>query len=133
MYNLFLDDCREPQDVTWVALPLVNWTIARSYADFTRIICTLGMPLRLTFDHDLADEHYREYQWAHSEQNFYKGKFNYDKLKEKTGYHCAQWLVEYCMNKGLTIPEYYVHTMNPIGKQNIISVLESYKKSLTLP
>ena len=129
--NIFLDDCRKPTDVTWVELPLVEWTIAKNYDDFIRIISSLGMPKRVAFDHDLADEHYQEYQWAHSDQNLKKGKFQYDKMKEKTGFHCAKWLVNYCIERGLPFPEYYVHTMNPIGKENIISYIEGYKKSLT--
>ncbi len=54
----------------------------------------------------------------------------YDKYTEKTGYDCAKWLVEYCMNKGVKHPPYMVHSMNPVGKQNIISYVESYNKSV---
>jgi hypothetical protein len=40
---------------------------------------------------------------------------------EKTGYDCAKWLVEYCVEHGLKFPEYVVHSMNPVGKENILS------------
>lgn len=125
MYNLFLDDERNPKDVNWIDLPLVEWTVAKSYNDFVRIVSSLGLPRRVTFDHDLADEHYQEYHWMHSEKNLKKGTFQYDKMKEKTGYECAKWLVEYCRERGYAFPEYYVHTLNPIGKENIIQFIES--------
>jgi hypothetical protein len=122
IYNLFLDDERKPKDVTWVELPFVNWIIARDYDNFVRIITQYELPVNISFDHDLADEHYRDVISG-------KGYINYDKHEEKTGYHCAKWLVEYCMDKKLPLPTCYIHTMNPIGKQNIQSLLDSYRKS----
>ena len=132
-YNIFLDDERHPKNVNWVELPLVEWTIIRNYEQFTRHISTFGIPARVTFDHDLADEHY---PWTPENQEAYKNSntslvIPYERYKEKTGYECARWLISYCMDRGETFPEYYVHTMNPIGKKNIISLIESYKKSLT--
>ena len=123
-YNLFLDDCREPHKVTWVKLPLVEWVIVKSYKEFTEIIHRQGLPIRVALDHDLADEHYQGYY--HSKKT---GVIKYSVMKEKTGFDCAKWLVEYCMAHELDLPIYYVHTMNPIGKENIISLFESYKKS----
>ena len=129
-YNLFLDDARQPHQVGWVDLPQVTWTIVKNYNEFVKIIQKNGLPNIITFDHDLGEEHYAEYHWAHSEKNIAsKGIFRYDHMKEKTGYDCAKWLVEYCMSKELDLPVYYVHTMNPIGAKNIISLFASYKKS----
>jgi len=132
-YNIFLDDCRKPIDVTWIELPLVEWTVIRNYEQFTRHISAFGVPKRVTFDHDLADEHY---PFTAENQEAYKNSKDpliipYKKYKEKTGYECAKWLIAYCQDRGVAFPEYYVHTMNPIGKQNIVSLIESYKKSLT--
>ena len=42
---------------------------------------------------------------------------------------CAKWLVNYCLDRNLDLPEYYIHTMNPIGAENIKSLFESYEKS----
>ncbi len=72
------------------------------------------MPLFVSFDHDLADEHYHKNP-------------NDSSFKEKTGYDCAKWLIEYCIDKSLKFPNYQVHSMNPIGKDNIISLIENYK------
>ena len=128
-YNLFLDDERRPSQVTWVNLPLVEWTVVKNYDAFVQVISSLGMPRRISFDHDLAAEHYRPSMY--DDDKHYNNYYTDGTFKEKTGHECAKWLVQYCVNRGEKIPEYFVHTLNPIGKQNIISVLESYKKSLT--
>ncbi len=128
-YNLFLDDERAVKDVKWVELPLVNWSIVRNYDEFLRIISENGLPSRISFDHDLANEHYQEVLWMQNPMNLNKGEFRYDKMKEKTGFDCAKWLVNYCLDKNLDLPEYYIHTMNPIGAENIKSLFESYTKS----
>jgi hypothetical protein len=131
MYNLFLDDERYPHKVTWVELPLVEWVIVRNYNEFVQQILTNGLPARITFDHDLAFEHMRDYfNVSKDEEKILDPlKLNYKKYTEKTGYDCAKWLVNYCIEHNLDIPEYFVHSMNVIGKRNIISYLESYKKS----
>ena|ERR1035437_2698924 len=131
-YHLFLDDARMPKDVKWVELPLVTWVIVRNYNDFVRTIERDGLPQSVSWDHDLSDEHYKEYAWAHDDKNLKKGQFQYDKMKERTGYDCAEWLANYCVDKQLNIPIYYVHTLNPIGAKNIISILESARKAIEL-
>lgn len=122
-YNLFLDDERAPKQVTWVDLPAVPWTIARSYKEFVKIVTDWGLPTCVSFDHDLCAEHYRASMYnpdRHYNQYYSDGTF-----KEKTGYDCAKWMVDYCTTRGLPLPECYVHTMNPIGRENIIKALRS--------
>lgn len=126
-YYLFLDDERFPQDVTWVKLPLHNWTIVRNYTDFVRAITDKGLPKEIAFDHDLGYEHYQAYNTADKPG---KGVIDYSSFKEKTGLDCAKWLIEYCREKNLPLPTFYVHSMNPIGKQNIINAINSYKRYL---
>ena len=132
-YHLFLDDdpSRIPHKLTWIELPLVEWTIVRSYDEFVKIIMEKGIPATISFDHDLADEHYAEFRMAHCEDSPSFGTIRYDVLREKTGYECAKWLSELCIARNVPIPQYYVHTLNPIGRQNIISILESTRKNLT--
>ena len=36
----------------------------------------------------------------------------------------------YCVEKNIKHPSYIVHSMNPIGKQNIESYINSYNKTL---
>jgi hypothetical protein len=113
-YNLFLDDIREPKDVTWIKLPEVDWFIVRNYKEFVDSIKKKGLPQMVSFDHDLAPEHY-----AFNNSN------NSD---EPTGYDCAKWLVEFCQCHHKQFPQYYIHSMNPAGVKNIDSYIKSYKK-----
>lgn len=121
-YNLFLDDIRMPNDVTWVNLPMKVYTIVRNYADFVKIIENQGIPKFVAFDHDLSMAHYGD--------GLHGDVIDYNKYEEKTGYDCAKYLVQECSKKGVKHPPYVVHSMNPVGKQNIISYVESYNKSL---
>lgn len=117
MYKLFLDDVRDPTEVTWVKLPDGPWTIVRNYNQFVDYITKNGLPEFVAFDHDLADEHY----------GTNPNKIEY---KEKTGYSCAKWLIEYCMDNNKLFPDYAVHSMNSIGKMNIMSLVESFKSTI---
>ena len=67
----------------------------------------------ISFDHDLADLQ------QYSQESV-----------EKTGYDCAKWLIEYCLDHSLNIPKFYCHSMNPVGKENIESLLKNFKKSI---
>lgn len=130
-YNLFLDDERMPDDVQWEVLPLVEWTIVRNYKEFTDIIKKQGLPENIAFDHDLSDHHYKDYISVLKNKKDLTNplRLNYAKYKEKTGLDCCKWLVEYCIKHNLKFPAYKVHSMNHYGKQNIISYIESYKKT----
>lgn len=122
MYNLFLDDVRQPTDVTWVSLPNVKWTIVRNYKEFCEVIRKNGMPEFVAYDHDLSDAHYGD--------GLHNDEIDYTKYNEKTGYDCAKWLVYECFVNKLKHPDYVVHSMNPVGAKNIISYVESYNKSI---
>ena len=119
-YKLFLDDERLFSHVTWVQLPLGPYTTVRSYKKFVECIERLGIPSFVTFDHDLGREHYAA--------SIAGTAPTYDSYKEKTGYDCAKWLVNYCYEKGVEFPDYEVHSMNIIGNQNIIQYIENSKK-----
>jgi hypothetical protein len=125
-YNLFLDDLRTPLDAfAYKRLPVYlneRWEIVRNYADFVAHVLKYGMPNMVSFDHDLADIHYKLCNHG--------GEIDYDSLEEKTGYDCAKWLVNYCMDLGyLPTPQYIIHTMNPVGGKNIKKLLDNYNKS----
>jgi hypothetical protein len=114
MYNLFLDDKRNPQDVFWVKLPAVPWVVVRSFDVFVRIVLERGVPEIVSFDHDIAPEH-EEYACARY--------IPYDKLTEKTGCHAARWLYAYCSKSGKPLPTCFIHTLNGAGRANIEAVL----------
>jgi len=123
-YNIFLDDIRVPTDVTWANIPVdQHYSVVRSYKEFVDLITLRReVPKYVCYDHDLADIHY-----GHGLNN---DDIPYDSYKEKTGYDAAKWLVNYCMERGIKHPPYVVHSMNPIGKYNIESYIDSYNKAL---
>jgi hypothetical protein len=117
-YYLFLDDERDLKNVKWVELPkdYRKWYTVRDYTQFVSHIQTNGVPHFIAFDHDLALEHYVKSI----------DKISYSEYKERSGYDCAKWLCDYCLDNKQTFPIYVVHSMNPIGKENIISYIEQF-------
>lgn len=126
-YNLFLDDVRMPYDVYLYTKKDVynelDWQVKRSYDEFVECIVQNGLPEVISFDHDLADEHYLK---AMHDINKYDEE--YGDVLEKTGYHCAVWLTEYCMDNNLPLPQYHVHSMNPSGYERTLGLLDNFKK-----
>jgi hypothetical protein len=128
--KLFLDDIRKPTDVknawhngAFEEFPsLFSWEIVRSYDAFVQFIQTNGLPTVVSFDHDLSWEHYPKDELSMTKP------IDYGKYTEKTGYHCAQWLVEYCLKKRLALPDFYVHSFNPTGRTNIIDYLLNFDR-----
>jgi hypothetical protein len=123
-YNLFLDDERSPKDVTWIELPNVIWIVVRNYNEFVKIINEQGIPQYCSFDHDIDQSSYKEFYRAHGSDK----TINYNNIKELTGVDCAKYLAQYCLDKHVPLPVYYVHSMNYMGAGNIVSVMESAKK-----
>lgn len=132
-YNLFLDDIREPWEAGNYMLPvdsrklyrLKEWQIVRNYQQFVDIILDKGIPEMISFDHDLADEHYAPQEiWddPSAVQERMKG------FTEKTGYDAAKWLVDHCIEKGLDLPYFLIHSMNPVGAENIKNYLDNFKR-----
>lgn len=122
---VFLDDFRNPADAfeyTKNRIYLdVEWTVVRSYDEFINDVLNNGLSSGYSFDHDLSFDHYESQK-------------PYDEYKEKTGYHCAQWLIYYCIDNKKELPEVIlIHSMNPAGSLNIKSLFDSYFKSKDLP
>lgn len=128
-YNLFLDDIRNPEaclNYKTEHMPedrsiysLSEWTIARSYEEFIKIIregLSEGkFPELISFDHDLADVHY-------DPESRIQG-FSY---KEETGKECADFLVNFCIDNQVELPHYYIHSANPTGRERIHQSLQDY-------
>ena len=123
-YNLFLDDERVPLDClryTYNTIYIdVDWVIVRNYNDFVSYISNHGLPEIISFDHDLADIHYRNCNHV--------DKMDYESLDEKTGYHCAKWLIDFIISNDLELPKILIHTMNPVGRENIDRLFKNFKK-----
>jgi hypothetical protein len=77
-----------------------DWFIARSYDEAVGLVYLCGLPSYISFDHDLGPG--------------------------KDGLDFAKWLVEYVMDNGFGIPQYFVHSQNPVGRENIERYLEGF-------
>lgn len=126
MKKLFLDDVRNPLDCM-VYMPQHvyadnDWVVVRNYDEFVDYIKTNGLPDLISFDHDLADEHY--------DPSMYNGTYNekYETFKEKTGYDCAKWLVDHMIDNDLKMCDFIVHSMNPAGAYNIKGYINGFIK-----
>ena len=126
---LWLDDLRNPFLDIEGRVPKVDGTIewVLNYEQFVQWIEKFGLPDVISFDHDLADEHYTPPQYWHDYKvsKEYQESQNY---QEKTGMDCAKWLVEYCMDNREKLPTFYIHSANPVGADNIKGILENYIK-----
>lgn len=74
----------------------------KSYEEFTSFISPYRLPGFISFDHDLGEE--------------------------KSGYDCAKWLIYICMEWKVPLPDFAVHSQNPVGKENIELLLRNFKK-----
>ncbi len=100
MKILWIDDIRTPPK------DLLPVDIARTYNEAIEYLSTFDYDV-IYLDHDLGD---------------YSG----EEGRERTGYDIVMWLVER-KNAGLYVPpEYEFLTANPIGKRNMIGVIERY-------
>jgi hypothetical protein len=121
MYKIFLDDLRKP--------PNDSFTVVKNYDEFIEHILRLGLPTIISFDHDLAPEHYSDLLSKQQGTNRYDQiSLNYHKYKEKTGYDCAKWLVNHCTNNQLKLPMCVIHSQNPAGAENIKAYINTYLK-----
>lgn len=133
MKRLFLDDLRVPLDCLKVdymtyrqidlRIYLMDWVIVRSHGQFVKWIIENGMPDLISFDHDLGDDtNLKEvlpiWEW-----------FDIDNNREYTGMDSAKWLVNYCLDNDLVLPDFAVHSANPAGYENIKSLLTSFKQN----
>lgn len=130
-YRLFLDDIRMPTDTLhYITSDLVkeyrlyDWKIARNFDEFVNYITIYGVPTHISFDHDLAPEHYtpEEYWNDYERSKVYQHSKIYT---EKTGEDCAKWLCLHLKETKQEFPICYVHSQNPVGADNIKSVLNN--------
>ena len=79
-----------------------TWTIARSFSEAVALIEEHGIPGTISFDHDLGDD--------------------------KTGLDFAHYLIDLDLEKHLLLDNftYQVHSANPVGRDNIVGLMERY-------
>lgn len=129
--KIFLDDYRIPLDAAKYMhkrigklnpIYLEEWAIVENYAQFEMVVNScIKNNIEIThvsFDHDLAEEHYAPKEFYdtdwHSKQTF----------KEKTGLECAKFLKDKYAEISKELPIMFVHSMNPVGTQNIINLFK---------
>lgn len=133
---LFLDDIRnpfgnidnDPDKGTWLIFSPIEqpyeviWV--KSYKEFAEWIHNNALPTAICFDHDLGDD----IAIKAKERGLTKKKARLLKQQEKNGMDCAKFLVDYCMDNNLKLPLYNIQSANPVGKENIDSLLKQFKK-----
>ena len=132
LVKLFLDDERFPRDcITYMYNRIGSknsiyrendWVIVRNYKEFMKFLYTNGIPDIVSFDHDLADIHYK------IDFDAWKDNSSEQLGVEETGYDCAKELVKMCVYQGKDFPSYMIHSMNSVGSENIRTYIENYKK-----
>jgi hypothetical protein len=97
---LFLDDERQISDVQ---LPAdMSVFLARSVAQATAYVEEFGAPNFMSLDHDLGGD--------------------------ETAMQFVHWLLEQYELDPKEFPQYQVHSQNPVGKANLIALVESWKR-----
>ena len=138
--NLFLDDQRNPKDAyiyprrddnnmiiegrsleNISQIPRNNWEIVRSYEEFVKFIIEKGIPDVVSFDHDLTPECINLY----FDDTINTGIIEYANLPKRTGWHCAKFLKEKCIELNIPFPKYFVHSANIYGSKNITELIEN--------
>ncbi len=127
---LWLDDLRNPYLNLEKKIPkeygVIEWVL--NYEQFTKWIIKFGLPHIISFDHDLADEHYTpEYFWDNYIESRKYQEWKGKTYQEKTGLDCAKWLVIYCIDNNKQLPLFYCHSANPVGRDNILYFLGNFK------
>lgn len=101
---LWLDDVRNPFIEYDDIENSYNVVWVKSFDEFYEWIKEYGLPDDVSFDHDLGGE--------------------------KDGCDAAKVLCEFCMNMNwATLPKWYIHSANPVGRERITSILKSYEKA----
>lgn len=110
---MWIDDLRDPSTQDWIerfspigTLCKVVWL--KSYDEVVDYINTKGLPTAVCFDHDLGDID------------------NPD--DEKTGYDCAKFIADYCMDHHKKYPLYNIQSDNGPGRENIHKFIQNFKK-----
>lgn len=133
MKILWLDDLRNPFIDLEGRVPKEDGTIiwVLNHEQFVQWIEKFGLPDIISFDHDLAHEHYTpEEYWSDYEAS---KKYQDAKIyQEKTGLDCAKWLVNYCIDNNKPLPKFYIHSANPVGADNIRFYLENFVKNFSI-
>ena len=96
---LWLDDYRNPKNYL-IRDYEITWV--KTFEEFCSHLEKNGLPDIVCFDHDLGTE--------------------------KSGYDCAKYLVNYCQQHNLDIPQYDIQSSSVVGKENIRSLMDNWHR-----
>ena len=106
---LWLDDLRDPLDknADWLNYSPIGKEVeviwVKSTTEFQKWIMENGLPDGICFDHDLGEA-------------------------TASGYDCAKWLVDYCLEREFLPPIWACQSANPVGRENINKLLLAFIK-----
>lgn len=128
--KIFLDDIRVPKDCIihmqqrigpLCVIYYTDWIIVRNYDEFVKVIKTNFKEITyVSFDHDLGEDVAK----LAIEDGISKRKARQAKKNVKSGYDCAKWLRQFYSEAECKLPVMFVHSMNPVGTDNIINVFK---------
>lgn len=102
---LWVDDARNPMEDDWMNFSPIGrnckviW--AQSYQEAIDFL-EKEWPDAICLDHDLGEE--------------------------KSGYDIAKYIVDRCIDEDKKLPEFASQSANPVGRENIITLLSNYKR-----
>lgn len=105
---IFLDDERVIQDVTWIDYSQWSGAYVISQSSASRLISYI--------------KHYGKYfDWENTLFSLDHDLQDFDGEEESTGYTFIKWLVDFMINKEISLQYLHVvvHSQNQIGKENI--------------
>lgn len=128
---LWLDDIRNPFIGDWLMQYAPQFAYdkgeiiwVKNYSEFIEWINTNGLPDMIAFDHDLGEDVAKE----KVANGMNKRQARIQKRKTMSGFECAKWLIEYCINNKVELPQWIVQSANPVGRNNINDLLNNYCK-----
>ena len=130
---LWLDDIRNPHIGDWLMAYAPQFAYGegevvwvKNFDDFVSHIKFKGIPDMISFDHDLGEDVARE----KVRMGTSKRQARKQKKETKSGFDCAKWLVDYCIDNEIPIPHFGVHSANPVGAENIRGLLNNAMKHI---
>lgn len=117
MVKIYLDDVRTPIKDEWV--------VVRNYDEFVSAINNFGLSKisSISLDHDLGDEAMTEYYTNVRRNN----TLDYSNIRhEKTGMDCCKFLVDKSIDTNEDLPQIFVHSANPVGRDNMTNYINNF-------
>ena len=123
---LFLDDERNPEDVTWVNYPENSvFTVVRTFEEFC-VAVSLNDYDKYSFDHDIQDFHTIPKGGSVFNPIFGEIEVNEEIEYEYKGTHCLEFLLS--KRSDLGVDAIIIHTQNPTGRENMLIAKKNMEK-----